>query len=281
MQTRKTLFLILACTALAAGCGSAYKTEADRFVCLSEGKGYDQGLVLCLGGAGGFMGEVGRISRGLREGGLPCAVEEFEWASGVVLFDQMALETNKDKAAMLTRRIVRYQREHPGRPVHLVAVSAGTGLAVWATEPLPPGHGVQNIFLIASSLWKHYDLAPALAKVDGRLYSYHSKTDGVLGLLVPIFGTVDRRNGAAGGLHGFCLPAGADDRTQSLYKARLQQVAWTSEHAAYGHIGGHLGGTSSAFVCEYIAPILRSGEERPTPQVAPETAMVLAFPPRN
>jgi hypothetical protein len=54
---------MVAFAAAAGGCGRVYKTEADRFVTLTAGKGYDRGMVVCLSGAGGVTGEVDRIRR--------------------------------------------------------------------------------------------------------------------------------------------------------------------------------------------------------------------------
>ena len=254
MTVRAWMLVLVACASVTGGCG-AYRAEADRFVNLTDGRGYDRGLVVCLGGAGGVTGAAGRIARGLLDGGVQGAFEEFQWSSGFVLADQADVTANRHKAAALAGRLARYMDEHPDCPVHLVGVSAGTGLVVWAAEDLPADRRVENVFLVASSLSSRYDLGPALKKVSGQLCSYYSGSDLVLGLLVPLTGAVDQQSGLAGGLRGFQPPTGADASARSLYARRLVQVGWTSADAAYGHIGDHLGGTQPAFVRQYLAAL--------------------------
>lgn len=279
MRTARWLLVMVAFAAAAGGCGRVYKTEADRFVTLTAGKGYDRGMVVCLSGAGGVTGENDRIRRGLVEGGVECAIEAFEWSSGWILSDQMDITANKEKAGMLARRIERYNREYPGCPVHLIGVSAGTGLVVWAVEDLRLGRRVENVVLVASSLWKGYDLSAALQNVNGRIYNHCSSADMVLAIGVPLVGTVDRKNGISGGLHGFQTPEHATADTHVLYKAKLEQITWSSRDAAWGHIGDHLGGTRPGYVRERIAPL--AWAKRPEMKVAaaqeaPVTAVVVA-----
>ncbi len=251
--------LALALVALAAGCGGPPQREDAP----------DQGLVLCTAGAGGFVGEVGRIRRGLLEGGVPFAIEEFHWSRGTVLGDQINLEANRAQAAALARRIETYQDAHPGRPVHLVGVSAGTGILVWALEALVPGRRVDGAVLIASSLEQHYNLGPALAKLRGRMHSFYSPLDMILAMGVPLTGTVDRSGGISGGLARFVLPDDADAATRALYEECLVQHGWTPGDMLLGHLGDHLGATSPSFVRERIAPIVWGNVPcEPTPDEA-------------
>jgi hypothetical protein len=265
------LLVLGVCAAVAGGCGRVYQTDADRFVNLTDGTGYDRGLVVCLSGAGGMTGEIDRFREGLVAGGVRCAIESFEWSTGWLLVDQSDLDANRRKAVMLARRIEAYRSDHPGCPVHLIGVSAGTGLIVWALEALGPGQSVDNAFLIASSLSDRYDLRAALGHVAGRLYSHYSAADLVLALGVPLAGTVDRRGGASGGLVGFKPPGEAG----LLYQAKLMQVAWESKDAAYGHLGDHLGGTQPGYICQYVAAKAWARDpEAPPPAAAPEPAAV-------
>ena len=285
MRTAGWAALLLVCAVGAGGCGREYRTEADRFANLTDWKGYDGGLVVCVSGAGGMMGEVGRIRQGLVEGGVQCAIESFEWSSGWVLADQGDIQANMEKARMLARRIARYQQEHPDCPVHLIGVSAGTGLIVWAVEDLCPEHRVENVFLIASSLSGTYDLSGALKNVSGRLYNHFSTVDLVLAILVPAAGTVDRKNGASGGLNGFQPPEGADDSTRALYTDKLLQVGWKASDMTLGHGGDHLGGTQAAYVRETIASLAwarKPAEAAPSGELAavrrPATTQAVAAP---
>ena len=209
MGTTRWIPILVVCAAAAGGCGHAVQTNVEHFVNLTDGAGYDRGLVVCLSGAGGMTGEVDRVRQGLVDGGMTGAIETFEWSSGWVLGDQTDLAANKEKARRLARRIEKYRQEYPKRPVHLIGVSAGTGLIVWALEDLGPDYRVDNVFLIASSLSSQYDLGAALKNVNGRLYSCYSTADSVLAVLVPVTGTVDRNGGDSGGLHGFRPPVNA------------------------------------------------------------------------
>jgi len=256
MGTTRWIPILMVCAAAAGGCGHAVQTNVEHFANLTDGGGYDRGLVICLSGAGGLTGEVDRFRQGLLDGGIPCAIETFEWSSGWVLGDQTDLSANKEKARQLARRIEKYRQEYPKRPVHLIGVSAGTGLIVWALEDLGPDYSVDNVFLIASSLSSQYDLSAALKNVSGRLYNCYSAADTVLALLVPLTGTVDRNSGDSGGLHGFRPPENADGQTKVLYEAKLLQTAWEPKDRAYGHDGDHLGGTQPAFVRECVASVV-------------------------
>jgi pimeloyl-ACP methyl ester carboxylesterase len=252
-----TMLLVLL-IAMVTGCGS---TGTSRFVNLSNGQGYDRGLVVCLSGAGGMTGEVDRIRLGLTEGGASCAIESFEWSTGMVLVDQADFDSNRAKARALARHIEAYRAEYRDRPVHLIGVSAGTGLAVWAVEDLSAGCPIDNIILIGSSLSQNYDLAAALRNIRGHLVNHYSPADMVLSLGVTLAGTVDRGGGISGGLHGFVAPDRAGEETLGLYDYRLLQIGWKAEDATLGHLGDHLGGTQPAFVKERIAPLTWSRQD--------------------
>ena len=272
MQTAKWLIVVMVGLCVVAGCGSA---GSARFVNLAGGDGYDRGLVVCLSGAGAMAGEVDRFRQGLLDGGVRCAIESFEWSSGMLMVDQVDMEANKAKARVLARRIEEYRAQHPDCPVHLVGVSAGTGLIVWALEDLTPECPVDNVVLIASSLSQEYDLAAALKNVRGRLYSHYSPIDMVLAVGVPLTGTVDRTPGPSAGLHGFQPPARAGEDTLGLYDYRLSQVGWTAKDAALGHLGDHLGGTQPAYVRERIAN-LTWARQPAAPPAAQEPAVSVA-----
>jgi len=253
MRDVGAVVLAAALMAAAAGCGRVNYTHGNR---------YEEGLVVCLSGAGGMMGETERVREGLNAGGVRRAIEIFEWSGGGVLSDQTNVAENHRKAQRLSRRIEEYMRSYPGRPVHLIGVSAGTGLVVWALEDLSEGHQATGAVLISSSLDTKYDLTSALGKVSDRLYSFNSVADTILSLGVTFAGTVDRGGGIAGGLVGFSPPDGVSDETQTLYKEKLVQVSWWPGDVVLGHLGNHLGATSPAYVETKIAPIIL-GEQVP------------------
>jgi len=266
---KHAIALILAAI-LAATCGCAGSTRSaggtDR---------YDHGLVILLSGAGGMMGETDRIRDGLQQGGVRRAIETFRWSRGGVLEDQTGVEANRRKARELARRIEGFKRSSPGAPVHLIGVSAGTGLVVWALEDLEPGMQATAAILVSSSLDTAYDLSKALKKTKDGIYSFNSMADTVLSLGVTWAGTVDRNGGLAGGLVGFGVPAGASEETKRLYKEKLHEISWWPGDVVLGHLGDHLGATNPAYVKEKIAPIVL-GREPPKPPKKPPSEAVRA-----
>jgi len=229
----------------AAGCSGARYTTPER---------YERGLVICLSGAGGITGECGRIRDGLNAGKVDRAIEIFDWSKGGVLSDQLSVEENQRKAGELARRVEAYMAEHPGRPVHLIGLSAGTGLVIWALEDLSVP--VEGAILLASSLDARYDLTLALSKVRDHLYSFNSVADTVLGLGVAVTGTVDREGDMAGGLGGFSPPHGASEAAKALYKEKLVQIGWWPGDVILGNLGDHLGSTNPLFVQAKISPLV-------------------------
>jgi hypothetical protein len=275
------VLVFVACAAAGSGCGGLYTSDADRFVNLTDGQGYDRGLVICLSGAGGITGEVGRIRQGLIEGGVQCAIESFEWSSGMVLVDQVDLDSNKTKARALACRIEAYGRDHPGCPVHMIGVSAGTGLIVWALEDLNSLDPVENVVLLGSSLGGTYNLKTALGHINGRLHNHYSGSDMVLGLLVRATGTVDRGDSDAGGLRGFRPPVMDNEETRTLYDEKLTQVAWTAEDASLGNLGDHLGGTNPTYVKARLAQLCTARTTEPPTETNEPPALSVAAADRN
>ncbi len=217
---------------------------------------------MCLSGAGRMMNEVGSLRRGLDEGGVAGAIERFEWSDYGL--DLSSVDAKKGMARRLAKRIRTYQQLFPGRPVHLVGVSAGTGLIVWALEDLSVEEGVTGAILLASSLSRHYDLTRALQSTKGRLYHFHSLLD-VVSAAAAAVRTVDGRHTTAAGFGGFQMPEGADDLTRALYAARLLQIAWEPGDVLQGNVGDHLGPTRTRYVKRHVAPLI-SGGRPPVPK---------------
>ncbi|MBE3068907.1 MAG: hypothetical protein IMZ66_01585 [Planctomycetes bacterium] len=273
MRTVGGLLAVALAAAAVSGCGQSAYTRSDR---------YEEGLVVCLSGAGGMMGETDRLREGLNAGRVFRAIEAFEWSGGGVLSDQTDVDANHRKAAELAGRIETYQRSYPGRPVHLIGVSAGTGLVVWALESLGPESQVTGAILISSSLDTKYDLSKALAKVTDRLYSFNSVADTVLSLGVTLTGTVDRGGGPAGGLVGFSPPNSAGTDAKALYKEKLIEISWWPGDVVLGHLGDHLGATNPAYIREKIAPLVlgkepEAGGETPSDAVKKDQPRTAAY----
>jgi len=223
--------------------------------------GHEYGQTYYVGGAGPF-GNIGTIDvpKGLRRAGYKGAIEVFGWQSilGGTLRDQIDRERNEEQARLLAERIQQYLDEHPGRPVHIVALSAGTGIVTWALEMLPEGCRVGNVVFLSSSLSRGYDLAAALKHIDGRLSNFHSSRDPVLRYGVAITGSIDRESfsPSAAGLHGFSLPLDADEDVRQLYKLRLRNRPYQSSWARYGYRGYHTDNTTVEFVRHVVAPLV-------------------------
>lgn len=249
MAKTSRLSTLLMFAAIHVGCSQVDYTTPQR---------YRKGLVICLSGAGGATGEVDRIRQGLDEGKVDYALEPFSWSRHEVISDQADIEENKRRARQLARRIETYQQEYPDRPVWLVGFSAGTGIVTWAVEDLQPDSRVRGVVLLASSLNAGYDLTRVLQNTAGKLHNFHSPADPVLGLGIPVAGSVDRQRTFTGGQFGFKPPADADQTKKNLYTDKLVQRSWQPGDVFEGHYGGHLGATFPAFIRRHVAPLIRS-----------------------
>lgn len=217
----------------------------------------ERGLVIILDGAGGITDTFDSVAKGLDKAGVHQAFEPYEWSAHSVLEDQMDLQRNREMAAGLTSLILGYRQEYPGRPVHLVGLSAGTGLVIFAAEGLPSGYKIDGIFLLGSSLSSTYDLSPAMQHVRHTITNFSSVADvAVLGAGVAVTGTVDRGHSTPAGIAGFKLPKDASTEKKQLYAAKLVEVPWNPRYVIYGDLGGHLGATSSSFAQHMIAPVI-------------------------
>ncbi len=222
---------------------------------------YRAGVVFVLPGIEGRSFANYNIAVGLDEGGVPSAIEIYDWTIGVPgaqLANLALLPRNKEKAAQLAQRIVAHQDNYPGTPVHLVGHSGGAGLLVLAMEALPADRRVDSAVLLAPALTPDYDLSRSLLHVS-RMYNFYSNLDlGLLGLGTSLFGTIDRDFGPSAGAIGFQSPFDAFDASADLYRARLTQVEWTPELMRVGATGNHFGWSSRTFARLYLAPLLKN-----------------------
>lgn len=252
------LRIVIICSVIPAvtipvGCsaGPTHRHEVDQF-----------GEVYYLDGAGG--GSVltnwgGGVQSGLRAAGYPGDFTTFVWNTGLgVAADQGAsVQYKRQQAHDLARQIQVYMDDHPGRPIQLTALSAGTAVAVFTLEALPMDRPVNTVVLLGSSISSHYDMTQALRRVRGRVHVFTSEQDLVLGVAVAVAGTADRQfcGACSAGLRGFHLPPNASDETKRLY-AKIENVTWRPEFARAGNLGGHTDAVNATFVRQYIAPLL-------------------------
>ena len=162
----------------------------------------------------------------------------------------------------MRRSIQQYAKEHPGAPVTLMGLSAGTAVTVFVLEALPPTCPVENVILLGASISADYDLTRALQRVRNRMYVFTSEKDGVLAFLVPMAGTADRQKGVpSAGLSGFQMPARPSAETRAQY-AKVAHIHWRPEFAKAGDFGGHTDTVKAPFVQQYIAPLIMAGMAR-------------------
>ena len=232
------------------------------------------GKTYYLDGAGGLGYGKRDVPEGLRRAGYHGDCVVFNWsATRNPLLDQLdPLGVNKLAAGSLAKRIRAYKQKFPDENVNLIALSAGTGVAVWALERLRGQYKVNNVFLVGSSLAHDYDLDPALLSVEGKVYVYHSPRDLILPL-VRILGTVDRRLGAKiAGQVGLQL--------KESYDGRIINIGWEKKWAQLGWRGGHTDCVGRPFVQYEIArklmrdPLRAPDHGADTPQAASRTDSV-------
>ncbi|QOJ14056.1 MAG: hypothetical protein HRU75_05145 [Planctomycetia bacterium] len=227
-----TLSLIVVTAAWSGGCASALTHRAEH------------GLTVYCPGAGNIDGGDRGVKAGLESAGWKGDVSSIFWTLGFNPALDQTLRFNARLAGKrLARRIESYADAFPGRPVNLVGLSAGTGVAVWALEELRPGYRVDNVVLLGSSLWHRYDLTHALKRVKGRIYNYYSPHDSILTGPMKIFGTID----------GVLMDHGAGAVGFAMQHPQLVNIPWRREYERYGYRGGHVDSTSAAFVRVFIA----------------------------
>lgn len=258
------LALALVAGAACSGCSS---NEAERE------KRAQNGYMYYLDGAGGgskLHNYAGGVNKGLIDAGYLGDGEVFKWNTGLgVVADQTSSVGYKRKqAAKLSEKIQAYREQHPGAPVTLMGLSAGTALAAFTLEALPPDVGVDQVVLLSGSLSSTYDLTEALRRVNDQMYIFTSERDGVLGTLVPLSGTADRQRGAKStiGLSGPELPPNASAETRALY-GKIVEIAWNEEFKDYGHKGGHTDVVKAPFVKAVVAPLVLSQFATATPGI--------------
>lgn len=256
-------FLVLVLGSL-TGCTMSLPDRAERMT---------HGYVYYFDGAGGG-GMVGNWAGGVRQGlldaGYSGAGEIVQWNTGLgVVPDQEAsVEFKRGKAADCAREIRQYARDNPGAPITLMGLSAGTAVAVFTLESLPPDCQVDNVVLLGASIAANYDLTRALQRVRNRMYVFTSEKDAVLAYMVPMAGTADRQQGVdSAGLRGFQIPLRGSTDTRTQY-AKLVHIRWKPEFAWAGNLGGHVDAVKAPFVQQYIAPLVMTGMAKQAPTIS-------------
>ncbi len=236
------LALALALAAALAGCAGPPR-PAERF-----------GKTFYLDGAGNWGFGASTVPAGLQQAGYRGDVEIYIWTTSLnPLIDQLNIVGAKIRAAALSNRIKRYRREYPQNQLNVIALSAGTGVAVWAVEGLEPDTEINNLVLLGSSLSHDYDVRKALRNMTGNIYVYHSPHDAILAG-VTVIGTIDGKRGVhPAGLVGLDPPPGLG--------RRVINIPWHRKYITYGWTGSHTDCTTESFIRRVIAKHVMPQEE--------------------
>jgi pimeloyl-ACP methyl ester carboxylesterase len=188
------------------------------------------GVVFVLGGIGGCDPVQTFAPLVFPLAGVEHEVRIFDWTHGKFhpLRDVQDTRWLLRRADELADKIKAVKADCPDRPVFIIAHSAGTAVALYAAEKLPPGT-LDRLILLAPAVSPSFDLRPALRATKGEVVVFHSKLDVfMLGWGTSTFGTADRYYLPAAGVHGFDVPDDLDPESGGLYE-RLVQSAWKPE----------------------------------------------------
>lgn len=249
---------------LIGGCSQTMPDRAARM---------NRSYVYYLDGAGGgslISNWAGGVREGMLDAGYNGAGEMFRWNTGMGVFaDQTAsVEYKRGKAEQLAREIEEYQRSYPNAPVTLIGLSAGTAVAAFVLEALPPRVMVDTVVMLSGSLSSEHDLTKALRHVRSKMYVFTSERDEVLGVAVPFVGTADRESADSGtiGMVGPRLPRGATSEMRELYR-KIVKIPWNAGFELYGDYGHHTDTVKAPFVQAFVAPLVMKAGAARTPAV--------------
>jgi len=222
----------------------------------------NRGLVIILPGIEGEGPLNYDIRRGLLASGVYRGLPIHSWGRPVPiagpLLNQMDIIGNRLAAAHIADIVASYQKDYPGRPVHLIGHSGGGGIAVFAAEALPEGVSVDGLILLSPSISSAYDLTKAMAHCRNGILNIFTRSDvGLLVIGTTLAGNVDGIRGPAAGALGFDRPGPRSppekiNAYQRLYQLELTKI--TDE----GLAGAHGYSTRWTFIARYIVPWLLS-----------------------
>jgi len=199
-----------------------------------------------IDGAGNWGFGVFEVPEGLADAGYKGAVTNHRWSLTLnPALDQTLRFIARGSGDLLGGEITTFLKNNPGAEANLIALSAGSGVGMWAIENVKPPYKVNNYVLVGSSLSSKYDVRKALSNMKGKIYVYHSASDPVLNGPVRALGTIDGSFDDSAGLVGLRGPG-----TES---GRVVNIPWSSKFASLGWTGGHTDCTNRTFVRREIA----------------------------
>lgn len=217
-----------------------------------------------IDGAGNWGFGVLDVPVGLEQAGYKGLVTNHHWSLTMnPALDQTLRFIARGSGGVLAGGIQDFLKRYPDADANIIALSAGTGVAMWAVEDLKPPAKVNNLILVGSSISSTYDVRKALANMKGNIYVYYASSDPVLQGPVRLLGTIDGKFDDAAGLVGLRGPGAAG--------GRVRNIGWSPKFESLGWTGGHADCTNSRFVkAEISKHIVRHGPARKaTPTSAP------------
>jgi len=195
---------IIVAAGVLAGCEEEYY----------ELNGAESGLVVILPGIQGVDEASYDVESGLIRGGVRHAITIQRWGKsmpgvGGMLLNQVDKLGIRVDAVAIAERIISYQMECPGKPVHIVGHSAGGALAVFVAESLADlsfkgAEPIEGLVLLSPSISTVYDLEKALGYCNKGILNCFNPEDGLLlGIGTTVLGNLDGVPGPSAGLGGF------------------------------------------------------------------------------
>jgi alpha-beta hydrolase superfamily lysophospholipase len=230
----------------------------DRFMPeLRAPQRLNRGLVIVLPGIEGYSHLNRRIVRGLVLGGVPHAIEIYDWTYGWFwqLWSLRSRRRHTEQATLLAGKIAAYQNEYPGRPVYLVGHSGGGSMLAYTLEALEPGRKITGGIMLVPALSPSYSLMVAVSRTEQGLWNFCSHGDILfLGAATLLCGTTDGRHAVAAGNLGFTSQVVTEAAHSET--AVLRNVGYQWNMLSTGHWGGHLSISSSRFIARDVAPLI-------------------------
>jgi pimeloyl-ACP methyl ester carboxylesterase len=197
------------------------------------------------------------VRKAVEEAGLAVAVEPACWSHGYrrSIADQCDRAHARAEGERLAAKVLALRTTCPGRPVYLLAHSAGAAVALAAAAYLPPD-SVERIVLLAPTVSAHADLRPALRCARLGVDVYYSGRDYFACLVgFTLIGAEGRLIPRVAGRVGFLHPRECAAEDECLYR-KLWQHAWEPSWACTGHDGGHYGVYAPGFLSDCVLPML-------------------------
>lgn len=221
-----------------------------------------------IDGAGNWGFGVVEVPIGLEKAGYRGQVSNHHWSLTLnPALDQTLRFIARGGGAVLGDEITAYLRRNPKADANIIALSAGTGVGIWAIEHVAPPYKVNNFIALGSSLSSKYDTRKALKNMKGNIYVYYAPTDPILQGPVRAIGTIDGTFDDAAGLVGLRGPGARG--------GRIKNIAWKPKYAALGWTGGHVDCVNQRFVAAELEKWIVPHPER-SPRVAQQAEVSAA-----